>query len=147
MKIVFIASVATIARDPAASRKLVVDAIGLPLEAQPGDEYVHSERIGGSKHFGVWPLSQAAAACFGTPEWPSGRPIPQASIEFEVENEAAVAQAAHELEERGYELLHTARTEPWGQTVARLLTDEGAILGISYAPWLHDQHHADPVPG
>ena len=85
----------------------------------------------------MWPLHQAAEACFGTHEWPADRPIPQASIEFEVENEAAVESAARELEERGYQLLHGARTEPWGQTVARLLSEEGAILGISYAPSLH----------
>lgn len=138
MKVVFIASIATIARDPVESRKLFIDALGLPLEAQPGDDYFHSEKIDGSKHFGVWPLRDAAQACFGSPEWPNDRPIPQASIEFEVENEAAVGQAAQELEDSGYELLHPARTEPWGQTVARMLTHEGAILGISYAPWLHN---------
>jgi catechol 2,3-dioxygenase-like lactoylglutathione lyase family enzyme len=134
MKILFIASIATIARDPVESRKLFVDTLGLPLE---GDDYAHSENIGGSKHFGVWPLAQAAQACFGTPDWPSDRPIPQASIEFEVADEAAVGEAANELAERGYVLLHPARTEPWGQTVARMLTAEGAILGISYAPWFH----------
>jgi hypothetical protein len=86
----------------------------------------------------VWPLRQAAAACFGSSEWPADRPIPQASIEFEVATAAAVDEAARELEARGYQLLHGARTEPWGQTVARLLSEEGAILGISYAPALHD---------
>jgi catechol 2,3-dioxygenase-like lactoylglutathione lyase family enzyme len=138
MQILFVASIAIIAQDPAASRKLFIDTLGLPLEAMPGDDYFHSEKIGGSKHFGVWPLSQAAEACFGTPEWPGDRPIPQASVEFEVENQAAVELAAQELEARGYTLLHGARTEPWGQTVARLLSQEGAILGISYAPALHD---------
>jgi hypothetical protein len=39
-----------------------------------------------------------------------------------------------ELERAGFELLHPARTEPWGQTVARLLTSDGLIVGISYAP-------------
>jgi catechol 2,3-dioxygenase-like lactoylglutathione lyase family enzyme len=137
MQIEFIASVAIVARDPAASRKLFVETLGLPLMAAAGDEYLHSEQIEGSKHFGVWPLHQAAEACFGTSEWPADRPIPQASIEFEVASETAVDQAARELEERGYHLLHAARTEPWGQTVARLLSEEGAILGISYAPSLH----------
>jgi uncharacterized glyoxalase superfamily protein PhnB len=61
-------------------------------------------------------------------------PTPQASLEFEVED---VAAAAHELEDRGYQLLHGARTEPWGQTVARLLSPEGLIVGVSYAPQLH----------
>jgi catechol 2,3-dioxygenase-like lactoylglutathione lyase family enzyme len=137
MNVLFIASVGIVAPDPAESRKLYVDALGLPLESQSGDEYLHSERIEGSKHFGVWPLSQAAQACFGAPEWPSDLPPPRVSVEFEVESEAAVADAGRELEERGYSLLHPARTEPWGQTVARILTPEGAILGISYAPWFH----------
>jgi uncharacterized glyoxalase superfamily protein PhnB len=85
----------------------------------------------------VWPLSEAAQACFGTPEWPAGRVIPQASIEVEVADAEAVAAAGDELQQAGYELLHPARTEPWGQTVARLLTGDGLIVGISYAPPLH----------
>jgi hypothetical protein len=67
MKIEFIASVSVIAPDPVISRKLFIDALGLPLEAAEGDDYFHSEHIGGSKHFGVWPLRQAAQACFGRP--------------------------------------------------------------------------------
>jgi hypothetical protein len=65
--------------------------------------------------------------------------VPQASIEFEVEDAEAeaVTSAAGELERAGYQLLHPARTEPWGQTVARLLTEDGLIVGISYAPALH----------
>lgn len=137
MKIEFIASVAVIAADPHKSRELYVETIGLPLEGQ--GEYWHSEKIGGSKHFGVWPLSEAAQACFGTSEWPAKTPIPQASIEFEVADSDAVTAAGEELEAAGYELLHSARTEPWGQTVARLLSPEGLIVGISYAPFLHEQ--------
>ena len=48
-----------------------------------------------------------------------------------------VEAAAEELESRGFELLHRGRTEPWGQTVARLLSPEGLIVGVSYAPLLH----------
>jgi catechol 2,3-dioxygenase-like lactoylglutathione lyase family enzyme len=136
MKILFVASVAVVAADPPQSRKLFVDALGLPLEGE-GEGYYSSGSVPGSKHFGVWPLSQAAEACFGTPEWPANRVIPQASIEFEVENEQAVADAGEELQSAGYELLHPARTEPWGQTVARLLTEDGLIIGISYAPAFH----------
>jgi hypothetical protein len=36
-----------------------------------------------------------------------------------------------------YALLHQARKEPWGQTVARLLPSEGSIVGISYTPSQH----------
>ena len=136
MRIAFISSIAVVAQDPAAARTLFVDILGLPLEGQPGD-YISSERIAGSKHFGIWPLEQAAQACFGSPSWPADRPTPQASIEFEVDSVPAVAEAAGELEARGYVLLHPARLEPWGQTVARWFSPEGAILGISYAPSLH----------
>jgi catechol 2,3-dioxygenase-like lactoylglutathione lyase family enzyme len=137
MNVRFIASVAVVAADPPRSRELFVDALGLPLEASAGDDYFHSERIDGSKHFGVWPLAQAAQACFGTDEWPTGLTVPQASIEFEVDGAGAVADAADELEGKGFRLLHHPREEPWGQTVARLLSIEGLIIGISYAPSLH----------
>jgi uncharacterized glyoxalase superfamily protein PhnB len=93
--------------------------------------------VDGTRHFGVWPLAQAAQACFGSDEWPADVTVPQASIEFEVADPGAVRAAAEELEERGFRLLHPAREEPWGQTVARLLSIEGLIVGISYAPWLH----------
>ena len=72
---------------------------------------------------------------FGQPGWPNEVPPPQASIEFEVDD---VAAAAAELEGKGYRLLHGARTEPWGQTVARLIGPEGLLVGLSYAPWYHE---------
>lgn len=137
MDIEFIASVAVIATDPTESRRLYVDALNLPLQAEEGSEYFHSEEIEGAKHFAVWPLSQAAEACFGSPEWPADRPVPQMSIEFEVADANAVAAAAAELQDEGFELLHGARQEPWGQTVARLQSVDSLIVGISYAPALH----------
>ncbi len=138
MDIEFIATVSVISADPPESRKLYVEALGLPLRAGEGGEYFHSEEIEGAKHFSVWPLSQAAEACFGAPEWPAERPVPQMSIEFEVADADAVSAAAAELQERGFELLHGARQEPWGQTVARVQTVDSVIVGISYAPLLHD---------
>jgi catechol 2,3-dioxygenase-like lactoylglutathione lyase family enzyme len=137
MEIEFLSTVAVIAPDPPASRRLFVEALGLPLRGQ-GDDYQHSERIAGCKSFGIWPLSQAAEACFGTAQWPAERPVPQISIEFDVADAAAVDAAAQELEQAGYELLHPPREEPWGQTVARLQSPEGGIVGISYAPVLHE---------
>lgn len=134
MNVQFVASVAPITPDPAASRRLYVDAVGLPLE---GDDYIHSENVPGSRHFGVWPLAQAAEACFGTSQWPADRPVPQASIEFDVADENAVRAAEAELCAAGYEILHRTRTEPWGQTVVRVLSPEGLIIGISYSPSMH----------
>lgn len=136
MNIEFLSTVAVIAPDPPASRKLYVDALGLPLR---GGDYLHSEQVVGCRSFGIWPLSQAAEACFGTPQWPAERPVPQVSIEFDVADAAAVGPAARELKQAGYELLHPPRQEPWGQTVARLQSPEGAIIGISHIPLFHDQ--------
>ena len=101
MNIEFLATVAMIAPDPASSGKLYVEPLGLPLHGE-GDGYHHSERIAGCKSFGIWPLSQTAKACFGTDQWPSGRPVPQVSIEFDVADATAVAAAARELEQAGY---------------------------------------------
>ena len=143
MRVLFIASVSVIAPEPPTSRRLYVQALQLPLrpqdESRDPDAYWFTEAMGGSKHFGVWPLAQAAEACFGTSSWPSDRTTPQASLEFEVEDPRAVQAAAEELRLKGFELLHEARQEPWGQTVARLQTDEGLIIGVSYAPWLHER--------
>ncbi|MDQ2748692.1 MAG: glyoxalase [Actinomycetota bacterium] len=136
MQIQFIATVAVITAEPAASRRLYVDALGLPLRGED-DGYRHSEQIAGSKSFGVWPLEQAAQACFGASHWPDEHPVPQASIEFEVAGPDAVGPGAAELADKGFPLLHEARLEPWGQTVARVLSPEGLIIGISYAPSLH----------
>jgi catechol 2,3-dioxygenase-like lactoylglutathione lyase family enzyme len=141
MNVHSVATVAAVVADPPRSRKLFVDALGLPLEGE-GDGYYSSGSIPGVRHFGVWPLSQAAEACFGTPEWPAGRTVPQASIEFEVGDVDAVAAAGGDLQRAGFELLHPARTEPWGQTVVRLLTDDGLIVGISYIPSFHDEEPA-----
>jgi catechol 2,3-dioxygenase-like lactoylglutathione lyase family enzyme len=138
MNVSFVTGIAVVASDPAANRKLYLDAIGLPLRpATDGSDYYLSEDVGGVKHFGVWPLAEAAQACFGTPEWPATLTVPQASIEFEVESADAVAPAGAELESAGFELLHPAREEPWGQTVTRVLSPDGVIVGISYAPGQH----------
>jgi catechol 2,3-dioxygenase-like lactoylglutathione lyase family enzyme len=136
MDVLFITSVSIVAPDPVRSRSLFMDALGLPLERMGGD-YFASEHVEGSKHFGVWPLAEAAEACFGTPQWPADRPVPQVSVEFELADADAVAAGAAELEAAGFPLLHGAKTEPWGQVVARLLSPEGAIVGLSYAASAH----------
>jgi uncharacterized glyoxalase superfamily protein PhnB len=94
--------------------------------------------ISGCKSFGIWPLAQAAQACFGSTDWPADRLVPQVSIEFDVASPDAVGPAVRELVATGHDLLHEPRDEPWGQTVARLQSPEGAIVGISYTPVLHE---------
>jgi catechol 2,3-dioxygenase-like lactoylglutathione lyase family enzyme len=133
MKIEFIAGIAPVSPDPAASRRLYVDTLGLALQ---GDDYIHSENIPGSRHFGVWPLRQASEACFGTSNWPADHKTPQASVEFDVADTDAVRAAERELRGAGCEILHSTRTEPWGQTVVRVLSPEGLIIGVSHTPAL-----------
>ena len=138
MQVLFVASSAVVARDPSQTQALYVDALGLPLRpAQSDPGYVYSEELGGSKHWGVWPLRQAAQACFGTDEWPADRPVPHGSTEFEVGSAELVAEAEAELRAAGHVPLHATKTEPWGQTVCRLQDPDGAIVGISYTPWMH----------
>jgi catechol 2,3-dioxygenase-like lactoylglutathione lyase family enzyme len=134
MDVLFVASVAPIVRDLEATRSFYRDGLGLSFEGQEGD-YLFTHQLEGTKHFGLWPLSEAATACFGTTEWPSDIPVPQASIEFEVPD---VAAAAAELKAKGYRLIHEARTEPWTQITARLLSPEGLLVAVCYSPSLHD---------
>jgi catechol 2,3-dioxygenase-like lactoylglutathione lyase family enzyme len=133
MKILFIAGFAPIVADVAASHNFYLRTLGLPLTEVQGD-YVHTSALAGAKHFGLWPLADAAHSCFGAASWPAEVPVPQATIEFEVDD---VAVAAAELTAAGHRLIHAARTEPWGQTVARLLSPEGLLVGVCHTPWLH----------
>ena len=57
---------------------------------------------------------------------------------MDVESAGAVAPAAAEMVARGHRLLVETKVEPWGQTVARLLSLEGILVGIVYTPWMHD---------
>ncbi|MDR0787235.1 MAG: VOC family protein [Gemmatimonadota bacterium] len=136
MKIECIAGFASITKNPSASAALYQDALNLPLEKQ--DDYRFMDRFPGANHFGVWPLVMAARSCFGQDEWPAHIPEPNATIEFELADAEAVGLAVQELREKGQEFLHEVRTEPWGQTVARFMSPEGVLIGLSYAPWLHE---------
>ena len=141
MDIQMIASFAVITTDAAADRKLFLDAMGLPLHGPgdvPGSDYVFSDAIEGAKHFGVWPLSEAAESCFGTSTWPDTHPVPQASVELEVGSPDAVEAAVAELEASGHTMVHGSRTEPWGQVIARLQSSSGVLVGVCFTPWYHE---------
>ena len=131
MQVLFIAGFGPIASQPAESRTLYRDAMALRLKAD-GD-YLHTESLPGAKHFAVWPLSDAARSCFGSPSWPSELAVPQAWIEFEVDD---LDQASAELGAKGYKLLTTAVMEPWGQRVTRFLSPEGLLAALVNTPWL-----------
>jgi catechol 2,3-dioxygenase-like lactoylglutathione lyase family enzyme len=134
VNIEFVASFSPIVEDIAIARRFYGEELGINFEGA-AEDYAFTEQLDGVKHLGLWPLSQAAEACFGTSSWPAELPRPQASIEFEVAN---VAAAAEELVEGGHQLLHDARTEPWGQTVARLLSDDGLLVAVCHTPHLRE---------
>jgi hypothetical protein len=134
----FIAGFAVITTDVAHDKDLFVSGLGLPLRPPTSvadSEYVYSEDVPGARHFGVWPLAEAAQTCFGQPDWPDTHPTPQATIEFEVDD---VERAAEELARRGYRQVHPARTEPWKQVVARFQTADGLLIGVCFTPWMHE---------
>jgi catechol 2,3-dioxygenase-like lactoylglutathione lyase family enzyme len=134
LDILFVAGFAPIVPDPAAGRAFYRDQLGLPVETVAGD-YLAVDGFEGTRHLGIWPLADAAESCFGRRDWPEDVPVPQASIEFEVGD---VQAAADELEAHGHTLIHGARTEPWGQEIARLLGPEGLLIGVCFTPWHHE---------
>jgi catechol 2,3-dioxygenase-like lactoylglutathione lyase family enzyme len=130
INVLFVAGFGPIVRDPAASRKFYSEALGLPFKEEPNG-YLHTGALDGVKHFALWSLAQAAESCFGTQEWPTDLPVPQAWLEFDV---ADIEKATAELKSQGYKLLVANRKEPWGQIVTRLLGPEGLLVGITYTP-------------
>lgn len=142
MKVSFLAGFGPIARDPEQSRIFWVDRMGIGLEGD--DNHRATDNLDGVRAFAIWGLSGAAESCFGSNDWPPEVPVPQAWIELDVDDPEAVAESASELERAGHRLLRAAAPEPWGQTVARLLSPEGLLVGITYTPWMHEP--AEPAP-
>jgi catechol 2,3-dioxygenase-like lactoylglutathione lyase family enzyme len=140
MKILFVAGFGPIVPDLQASRTFYAEDLGIPFEGD-GD-YPHTDRLDGVKAFALWSLATAAESCFGASEWPSDVPIPQAWLEFDVDD---VAAAAAELEAGGHRLLVSPKTEPWGQTVARLLSPEGLLVGVTHTPWMREMRESTPA--
>jgi catechol 2,3-dioxygenase-like lactoylglutathione lyase family enzyme len=137
VKVSFVAGFGPIVPVPAVSLAFYRDALGIGFEeAAPG--YFTTDDLPGVKAFALWPLAQAAEATFGTDAWPAELPTPQSWLEFDVESADAVGSAVAELAAKGHRILRDAHEEPWGQTVARLLSPEGMLIGISYTPWMHN---------
>jgi glyoxalase-like protein len=134
IKILFIAGFGPIVRETAESRKLYSGALSIPFKEESG-EYLHTEALKGAKTFALWPLSQAAQSCFGEDSWPGNLPVPQAWLEFDVDN---VEEATADLESRGYRMLSKNKKEPWGQTVSRFISPEGLLVGITCTPSLRE---------
>jgi catechol 2,3-dioxygenase-like lactoylglutathione lyase family enzyme len=135
INVLFIAGFGPIVRDTTQSRKLYSEVLGISFKEESG-EYLHTEALKGAKTFALWPLSQAAQSCFGKDFWPDNVSVPQAWLEFDVDN---VEEATAALESRGYRILIKSKKEPWGQTVSRFLSPEGLLVGITLTPAMREK--------
>jgi hypothetical protein len=135
IKVLFIAGFGPIVRDVGASSKLYAGTLAIPFKEEGGG-YLHTDALQGAKTFALWPLSHAAQSCFGHESWPTTLPVPQAWLEFDVED---VAAATTELEAQGHRMLIRNKTEPWGQTVSRFMDPDGLLVGLTFTPWLREK--------
>ena len=135
IKVLFILGFGPIVRDGAASRKLYRQTLGISFKEEKGG-YLHTEALKGANSFALWPLSEAAQSCYGQNSWPDDVPVPQAWLEFDVDN---VEAATAELESRGYTMLVKNKKEPWGQTVSRFLGPEGLLVGVTFTPAMREE--------
>ncbi len=130
MQILFVGGFGPIVRDSSASRAFYEKTLGIRFE---GDEdYPLTDDLDGCKTFALWRLEDAAESCFGVKVWPDDVPVPSTWLEFDVEDMAA---AVADLERDGYRVLVADKKEPWGQTVTRLLSPEGILVGLTITPW------------
>jgi catechol 2,3-dioxygenase-like lactoylglutathione lyase family enzyme len=134
-KVLFIAGFGPIVREGDASRNLYERILGVAFKEEEGG-YLHTEALSGANSFALWPLSHAAQSCFGQNSWPDDIPVPQAWLEFDVDD---VKKATAELESRGYRMLVKNKKEPWGQTVSRFLAPEGLLVGITFTPSMREE--------
>ncbi|MEM1370138.1 MAG: glyoxalase [Cyanobacteria bacterium P01_H01_bin.15] len=132
MEIRSITGFAVITKHPDASVALYKKTLALPLKTQDGYNYM--DKFSGANHFGVWPLKMAAQSCFGQDKWPESVPIPTATIEFELSDSQALESAVREMKTKGQDFIHESRAEPWGQMVARFISPEGLLIGLTYTP-------------
>jgi len=135
IKVLFIAGFGPIVREAPASRELYIQILGIRFKEE-NDGYLHTEALKGAQSFALWPLSQAAQSCFGTDSWPKDTPVPQAWLEFDVDD---IEKTTAELESRGHRMLVKNKKEPWGQIVSRFITPEGLLVGVTFTPWMRKE--------
>lgn len=132
LNILFVTGFGPIAQKQELTQKLYLDTFNIPFKEEEGG-YLHTDTLEGVNFFGLWPLQLAAESCFGKKDWPEEIKIPQAWIEFDVED---VKKASEVLKSQGYKLLVENKKEPWGQVVTRFISPEGLLIGLTYTPWM-----------
>lgn len=134
MNISFVVGFGPVVREIDPSRKLYSGALGIAFKEEKGG-YLHTETLEGVKTFALWPLKEAAQSCFGKDQWPDDIAVPQAWLEFDVDD---LGRATAELEAKGYRLLVRNKKESWGQSVSRFISPEGLLVGVTFTPSLRE---------
>ena len=116
-------AVSPIVTDLARSSTLYGETLGLDFY-QLENGYRGTEKLGGIGHFGLWPLGEAARTCFGDTTWPSTT-IPQAAIEFGVEDLDAIAAA---MGIAGHQRLADTASD---EVQARFLSPDGLVIVLT----------------
>ena len=131
----FVAGFGPITQNIEANKALYRDLMELPLKSFENTPYyvIDNGALEGVKHFAMWPLSMAAQSCFKCQQWPENLPVPQAWIEFDVED---LDQATECLKRNNINLLIDNHEEPWGQSVTRFLDPQGILIALTHTPWL-----------
>jgi Glyoxalase/Bleomycin resistance protein/Dioxygenase superfamily len=140
-RILFIAGFGPIVPDGGESAKLYGKTLGISFKEEDGG-YLHTEALTGANTFALWPLSHAAQSCFGRDSWPNDVPVPQAWLEFDVDD---VEKVTADLESQGYRMLVKNKEEPWGQTVSRFLSPESLLVGITFTPSMREEAGIGPA--
>ena len=133
--ILFVAGFGPIVPAGGASRRLYGDMLGIRFKEETGG-YLHTEALDGAKTFALWPLAEAARSCFGRDSWPDDMAVPQAWLEFDVED---VEKVTADLEAQGIRMLVRNKKEPWGQIVSRFVSPEGILVGVAFTPAFREE--------
>jgi hypothetical protein len=129
VRIIGVSGFGPVIQDGEPGEKLYLEDPGIHFEVVYGDRF--TKHLAGARHFSLMPLSRLAESLFGDPTWPNEVTVPQAWMEFEVDD---IDGATKELEERGYDLLVRAREQPWGQVLTRLLAPGGLMVSVVHNP-------------
>jgi hypothetical protein len=127
MKVSFVAGFGPIIREADAAHAFWRDGLGIAFE-EPAPGYLTNDDLDGVKAFAMWPLSQAAEATFGSPDWPADLPVPQAWIELDVESPDAVGTA---LEAGQVDQLVIDETAPVDEELRGELIRQAALTDAS----------------
>ena len=136
MELKFVAGVTPIVRDLDASLAFYRDTLGVPVaNSEDHPEYFATDDMPGLKHIGLWRLEDAAEACFGSTDGRrrDARPASDHRVRRRRRRGGRAGDGGRGLHARA-----RPRTEPWGQELARVMSPEGLLIGLTYTPWMRD---------